>query len=97
MTQPEPSTVDADDEQTTRAAITRGTMEYTVEADVTLVHSEGVEEVEPFRATVEADSTEDAIDAYRRVARERLVDAGTFADIQCPPFPGYGDYRFVEE
>ena len=97
MTQPESSTLGADDEQTPRTAVSRATTDYTLEADVTLVYSEGVEEVEPFRATVDAHSVETAIDAYRRVARERLVENDTFEDVRFPTFPGHGDYRFVEE
>jgi hypothetical protein len=71
-----------------------GTTAYTLEADVSLVGPGGVEEVEPFRATVAADSVEDAVEAFRRVARERLVETGPYEDVRCPPFPGYGDYRF---
>ena len=96
MTQPESSTVETD-ERTHRTADARATTSYTVEADVTLVYAAGVEEIEPFRATVTADSVENAVDGYRRAARERLVDDGPFADVRCPPFPGYGDYRFGEE
>ena len=92
MTQPDPSL--KTDERTNRTA--RPATAYTVETDVTLVYSEGVEEVEPFRLTVDADSVENAVDAFQRRARERLVDDGPFADVRCPPFPGYGDYRLGE-
>ncbi|MFD1514596.1 hypothetical protein [Halomarina rubra] len=77
-------------------AVSGGRTEYTLEADLDLVLREGVEEVEPFRATVAAESVDDAIAAFRRVAHERLVETGPFVDVRCPAYPGYGDYRFVD-
>jgi hypothetical protein len=86
------STLDREAQRPTADAT--GTTDYTLEADVGLVDGDGIEEVEPFRATVAADAVEDAVEAFRRVARERLVEDGPYEDVRCPPFPGHGDYRF---
>jgi hypothetical protein len=96
MTTPETSSHDRAERS---AAVAGGdsTTQYTLEADVTLVVAGGGGEVEPFRATVDADSVEDAVTAFQRVARERLVEDGPFYEVHCPPFPGYGDYRFGPE
>lgn len=96
MTTPETSTHDRD-ESTAAVAGGERTTQYTLEADVTLVVPGGGEEVEPFRLTVDADSVEEAVEAFQRVAHERLVVGGPFVEVQCPPFPGYGDYRFGPE
>lgn len=97
MTPRETSTVDRTDQPTHQSSARRGKTSYTVEADVELVFADGVTEVEPFRATVTADSVDDAVEAFRRTARERLVERGPFEGVECPPFPGYGDYRFGDE
>lgn len=94
MTPPDTSQYDREESRATAVTVTDETSEYTIEADVTLVVDDGVEEVEPFRATVDADAVETAIETFQRVARRRLVEDGPFADVRCPPFPGHGDYRF---
>ncbi|MWG36969.1 hypothetical protein [Halomarina oriensis] len=96
MTTPETSTHDRTDRDATVAGGER-TTQYTLEADVTLVVTGGGEEVEPFRVTVDADSVEDAVEAFQQAAHERLVEDGPFHTVHCPPFPGYGDYRFGPE